>query len=157
MTEDNKTPWKDGFWYSESNTQLISKVEGNKASYHKHTIFDFPDCKPAIIGTWTFGEFEDAKPEVAEASGQQKCNLEMDFQMMKIYGVLCESGTKVYYWGFSNKMEESHLMNEDDINKIKENRDPLDALPNPYCTSQPDKLGKAFWFSGIIHYYISSK
>ena len=152
MTEENKseTPWKDGFWYSDSNTQLITKIEGNKAIYHKLTVFDFPDCKPTLKGTWTYGEYEDAKPEVAEASGHQKCNLEIDMQMMKMYGVLDDSGTKVYLWGFLNKMEEIKLLDEAEINKLKEDRDPIDALPNPFITPQPDKPGKAFWFSGTI-------
>ena len=40
-------------------------------------------------------------------------------------------------------------LNEEELEKLKEERDPYDAPSNPYCTPNPGKPGKLLWISGL--------
>ena len=40
-------------------------------------------------------------------------------------------------------------LNEEEFEKLKDERDPYDAPSNPYCTPNPGKPGKLLWISGL--------
>ena len=48
-----------------------------------------------------------------------------------------------------NKLEIVKCLNEEELEKLKEERDPYDAPSNPYCTPNPGKPGKLLWISGL--------
>ena len=71
---------------------------------------------------------------------------------MTSYGVLNEEGTEIRIWGFTNDMEVLKCLTDEEIEKIKEDRDPADAPECAYFKPQPNNPGKLFWISGIISY-----
>ena len=148
MAEENKTPWKNGIWYSETSKQTYMIVNGNEAKWMKMTLLDYPDSDPLMIGTWTYGEFEDAKPEIAEASGKEKYNLEMDLKFTKPYAILDANGTRMYASGGKNKVSIFKCLTDEEFERVKEERDPFSAPPNPYVVPKPGQVGKIIWISG---------
>ena len=44
-----------------------------------------------------------------------------------MHGVVNEEGTEIATWGFSNSLETMKWLSDDEIQRIKEDRDPLDA------------------------------
>ena len=66
------------------------------------------------------------------------------------HGILSEDGTKIHLWGLKNEMEILNWLNKDDLVKVKEDRDPVDAPPCAYFTPTTDKPpGKIIWLSGL--------
>ena len=72
----------------------------------------------------------------------------MDFGIFKSYGVLNETGTSIHFWGFSDKMEIIRWVDDEELQKIKDSRDPFDTPACPYVKPQPENLGKLIWLSG---------
>ena len=68
---------------------------------------------------------------------------------LKNHGILSEDGTKIHLWGIKNEMEILNWLNKEDLEKVKEDRDPVDAPPCAYFTPTPDKPGKIIWLSGL--------
>ena len=65
---------------------------------------------------------------------------------------MSEDGTKIHLWGIKNEMEILNWLNKEDLEKVKEDRDPVDAPSCAYFTPIPDKPGKIIWLSG--KYYL---
>ena len=51
-------------------------------------------------------------------------------------------------WAFHNSLDEYNLQSKEDLEKIKEEREPLDSPTCPHVKVQPEKQGKLFWLSG---------
>ena len=80
--------------------------------------------------------------------------LECDGGFMKNYGVINEEGTEIHIWGFTNDMEKMIWLSDEEIEKIKEDRESADAPECAYFKSQPENLGKLFWLSGnMMHIF----
>ena len=79
----------------------------------------------------------------------------MDFGIFKSYGVLNETGTTIHFWGFSDKMEIIRWVDDEELQKIKDSRDPFDTPACPYVKPQPENLGKLIWLSGISVCYVN--
>ena len=148
MAEENKTPWQNGIWYSDTSRVAYVIVNGNEAKFMKMSCLDFPDSTPMMVGTWFYGEFGDAKPEVAKVSGKDKYNLEIDLTFMKIHAVLDANGAEIYHIGGDNKLQISRCLSDEEFEGVKDNRDAFDAPPNPYVTPRPGQVGKVIWISG---------
>ena len=69
---------------------------------------------------------------------------------MNAPGVLDENGTKVTIWGFSNCMEIYSWVSPEDLENMKESRDPIDEPASPHIKPQPEYQGKLFWLSGRL-------
>jgi len=147
-TEDNSCPWKSGTWYNEKVTFQLSLVDGKNMKNVSLMWLDFPDCKAVKTGTWKKGDFGPARNEIAEKTGIQNYNIQMDSIFGKIPGVLHENGTQIDYWGFSNGYEVIKWMTPEELEKIKENREPAEAPSISYYSPQPDNPGKLIWLSG---------
>ena len=67
--------------------------------------------------------------------------------MMKSQGVVSEDGSKIYSWGIWNKIETLSWQSHEDLEKLANERDPVEA---PYChyKIQPENQGKLVWISG---------
>ena len=144
-----KTPWKDGVWYSDTVRNFYIIVKGNEAKWMKTTSLDFPEAKPHIIASWNYGEFGQAKPEVIKASGKEKYNLEIKTEIITSYAVIEDSGLEMYMIEFvSDKCNTWKCLTEQELQAIKDNREPFDSPSNPYVTPKPGQLGKLLWLSG---------
>ena len=64
------------------------------------------------------------------------------------YGVIDDSGTKMYMIGFSNKLDILKCLTDEEFQKVKDDREPFNAPSNPYVNPKPGQLGKLLWMSG---------
>ena len=72
MSTTSKQPYKNGYYFNNSITGIILKVEGNIVDvYATGMKLDYPDEEKTICppGSWTFGDFGPAKGEVSKAAG----------------------------------------------------------------------------------------
>ena len=67
---------------------------------------------------------------------------------MKSQGVLSEDGTKIYQWGMMNCLETLTWQSTEDMEKLAEDRDPLET-PSSHYKVQPENQGKLIWLSGM--------
>ena len=88
---------------------------------------DHPDIPAAFVSDVEFGDFGPARKEVQDASGCDNYNVELQIGEMKINGVANESGDRVVMWGFSNSVELNYWLDEDQLQKKKDDRDPVEA------------------------------
>ena len=73
MTNNEKTPWKDGYYFNKNHTPMILKLIGNNCEIRQIVSFDFPDRNsthgfPIYKGVWTFGDFGPATKDVYDLS-----------------------------------------------------------------------------------------
>ena len=95
--------------------------------------------------------FPDARSQKTTTLGIKNYNMELKVEefAMILHGVMNEDGTKMHYWGFANELCILNWLNDEDLEKLKEDRDPADAPPCPYFTPQPGRQGKIIWLSGL--------
>ena len=144
------TPWRNGIYVSDKGRHMLQKVDGQHVDMFSIAYLDFPDMSPLAGGTWTFGDFGPAHEEVQEASGGiENLNVEISLWegMFKMSGVLCEDGKKIYTFGMWNCLETLTWKSDEDIMKLSEDRDPIEA-PSSHYKIQPENQGKLVWLSG---------
>ena len=78
------------------------------------------------ICTIKHGDFGPARKEVAEATGAERANFQIDMFGNKVTGVVDESGTKMTMWGMTNTLESMKWLSPEEVAKAKENRDDFD-------------------------------
>ena len=88
-----------------------------------NTIKDYPDIEGSMSCSIKHGDFGPVRKELAEATGTERANFEMDVFGQKIAGVVDESGTKMTMWSFANMLDTMKWLSPEDIKKAKENRD----------------------------------
>ena len=146
-----KHQWVNGIWYNYDNKMTFWEIEGDKISMKSHYHFDHPDMK-YTTGKISYGDFDEAKDEIYRATGYKNYNvlIEIDFEgfEFKLNAVITKTKTKLYTWGFTNKMEIINWVKKEELEKIKNIREPYEAPKNPYYQPTPDKPGYLLWFSG---------
>ena len=147
-----KSPLVDGWYFSNVSTQMLMKISGNDVMYYPNITLDYPDLESTGNGTLTFGDFGPAHEEVKIASGGVETNnflLEAFGGIMKFNGVHSQDGKKLYMYGMWNEVETLSWQSEDDLNKLRENRDDCQAPSLPsYIKVQPENPGKLVWLTG---------
>ena len=78
------------------------------------------------ICTIKHGDFGPARKEVAEATGAERANFQIEMFGTKMVGVVDESGTKMTMWGMTNTLESMKWLSPEEVEKAKENRDDFD-------------------------------
>ena len=140
--------WKDGYWYNYNERGYLLIIKGDKSEYKGLVCLDYPESKVVARQTWRSGEFEPAHPDIVEATGVKNYNIEIDNEFFKQYGVLNKEGTEIKVIGVTKKVESLKWMSDEELEKIKEDREPADAPSISYFEPKPDQQGKLFWFSG---------
>ena len=147
-----KHQWNNGIWYNNDSKMTYWEIDGGKIAMKIHIHFDYPDMKHTI-GTISYGDFGEAKDEIYRATGYKNYNvlIEMNFEgfEFKLHGVITKSKTKMYTWGFKNKMDIVNWIKKEEFEKIKNNRDAYETPKNPHYLPTPDKPGNLLWFSGM--------
>lgn len=100
-------------------------------------------------GTWKYGEFGEAHPEVAKITGKNvnDVHINMFNGMMDLKGVLSDTGKKITFWGAAKEAEEFNWFTEEEVAAIKDSGDPHDAPPSHY-EIRPEYQGKFIFLSG---------
>ena len=110
--------------------------------------FDFPDLKPMSTQAWKYGDFGPAKSEVVEMSGIQNYNVEIPSFFGMMPAVLNKEGNKLYFYGFTKKVDIMEWITEEDMKKLLEDREPADAPSCSYFEPNPDVPRRIIWLSG---------
>ena len=117
---------------------------------------DHPDIPAAFVSDVEFGDFGPARKEVQDASGCDNYNVELQIGEMKINGVANEPGDRVVMWGFSNSVEVNYWLDEDQLQKKKDDRDPVEApryllvvIWKFKCSTFPFQISLA-WFQSVM-------
>ena len=101
-TENKQLPWKSGMWFNKEQGGFLIIIDGEKIYYKNVMVLDYPGAPSMFSGTISYGEdFGPVPPEEIEnVGGVNKYNVMMDFKVMKVPGVLHESGTRIYAKSF---------------------------------------------------------
>ena len=67
--------------------------------------------------------------------------------MIVTKGILLNDGKTIFSWGMANDVECIKWMSDEDLKKLADDRDPMDAPSCPYKI-QPENQGKLVWLSG---------
>ena len=128
MTDStSKTPWKNGYWASAEAPGFIYVVDGEIMHMKNMIALDYPDVQPSFSLTLKHGDFGPTRKEVAEASGADRNNIEMEMLGIKFFGVLNESGTNITLWSMYNKLDTMKWLSLEEVKRARENRDDFDA------------------------------
>ena len=111
-------------------SSLIMETSGNNFLSFNLVALDYARTSKARynhVMRCQFGNFGLARKEVAEATQADQYNFQMVDSFIKLKGVLNQDGTKITLWGTTNKLEEWFWLDEEMIERMKNNREPYEA------------------------------
>ena len=138
----NCTPWKNGCYQAKGFTAWLLFVDGEDCTMEgvggKPTN-DYPHSK----GTWKYGDFGEAHPDVVKETGKEYYNVEMCFWggLMKQHAVVSDDGTKLTFYGMAKEIDCYEWKSDEEINAFKETGDDVNAPSSDYKI-QPENQGK---------------
>ena len=146
MTATECVPWEDGYYRWESTKRLAFLVSGETVKTEK---FQGKIDEKHEFGTWKYGEFEETRPEIEEATGKKNYNVEITMfdSMWKTKGVVSDDGRKITVWNLSNEIDFFERINEKEYLDLKNYGEPENA-PTHHYKVQPDFQGRLIWISG---------
>ena len=107
--------------------------------------------KPSLQtkGKISYGNFGDAHPEVASATGNNHYNVEMKLLggFWEVYGVLSDDSKKITFYGSANSVDSYEWMSENEVARYLDSGDPVEAPPCHYKI-QPKNQGTLLWITG---------
>ena len=147
IPERNSKPWADGNYKLDTMNNMIFVINGENvvtASIHGG-VMDEAMSK----GTFKFGEFEEAHPDVAKFTGKKNYNVDMSMWngMWLTKGIVSDDGKKITFWSMTNELSSFEWLSEEDYAALKDCGDPADAPTNHYKI-QPENVGRLLWISG---------
>ena len=145
------TPWRNGYYHSRGHPCMLLFVEGENMIIHPASgkpsnVYDNPKCK----GTWTYGDFGEASPDVAKESGKSRYNVKMNTSSYLFPSnlVLSDDGKTLTFYGITRSVDIYEWMNDAEFAKFIASGDPADNMPHQY-KEQPENQGKLVWLSGV--------
>jgi len=146
---DQKTssPWVDGTYICQTQKSMFVIVEGENVTLESSMMKKGDENSK---GTWTFGDFGETNPAVAEKTGKKTNNVHIHMWkgMMDMKGVLSEDKKTVTFWsGIGNELDAFTWKSQEEIAAFKDSGDPHDAPPSHYKI-QPENQGKFIFISG---------
>ena len=129
MAENTPVPWKEGFFTMGPIKAIILQTSGSNQLKMKNLVaLDYPDLEAGSTPLeCNYGDFGEAKKEIADATGVKNNNIRVHNSMMDFKGVLNEEGNKMTMWGLGNAMEEWVWLDGDAIEEHKKDRDDFEA------------------------------
>jgi len=143
---NGETPWADGHYLCKEQATYTLLVEGENITMEGSSV---KEGDPMAKGTWKFGNFGEADPAVAEATGKKFNNWHMDAWggMFTMKGVVSDDGKKVTFISMLKEVDEYQWVTEEEYTEFWDSGDPAEAPPSHYKT-QPENLGKFLFISG---------
>ena len=143
------TPWKNGYYRMAAYPSMLWLVEGENLIMHSASGKPTNPDNPTYKGTWKYGDFGEAHPDVKTQTGKSHYDIEM-FLWGGIWtpkAVLNEDGTTLTHYGLAHSVDAFTWMSKDDVERFMETGDPHDAMPHQY-KEQPNNQGRLLWLSG---------
>ena len=145
-SKNSSKPWKNGhylgrpgflrmFCFIEDNDFLMYPASGKPSRQTK--------------GIISYGNFGEAHPEVASATGRNIYNVEMKLLngFWEVHGILSDDSKKITFYGSASSVDCYEWMSEDEVTRYIESGDPDDAPPCHYQI-QPKNQGSLLWITG---------
>jgi len=148
---DTSTPWKNGYWRALSCPSILHEVVGKNVCVYpasgKPSNLDLSSAKI----TWKFGDFGEAHPDVAKKLNIYKVRNTVQISQFdgefKQYAVLSHDRKTLTYYGAANSIDTLEWSSDEEVKKLLESGDPMEAPPNPYKI-QPENHGNLLFISG---------
>jgi len=129
---------------------MLNEVVGENVCVYpasgKPSNLDLPSAKT----TWKFGDFGEAHPDVAKKLNIYKVKNTVQISQFdgefKQNAVLSNDRKTLTYYGAANSIDILEW-SSDEVKKLLESGDPMEAPPNPYKI-QPENHGKLLFISG---------
>lgn len=144
----NSTPWKNGYYRSLDLNAWLFHIEEEDCVMEgvsgKPTNED-----PILKGTFKYGDFGDAHPDVVKETGKKKYNVEMNLWggLWKSHAVVNDDGTTFTFYGAAKKVDSLSWQSEEELSAFKGTGDPVDE-PSSHYKLQPENQGKLVFISG---------
>ena len=119
----NQPHCKEGYWTFGESKSMLNMIEGDKMSCKNIVCLDYPEIQGSFTLNVKYGDFGEAKKEVAEASGVSRYNVNFKGAWFGLSGCLNDDGTKIWLWGFSNKLETWEWITPTQLQALKDDRD----------------------------------
>ena len=139
--------WEDGYYRMVGMSSMVFLVTGENVKMENLSGGAVDDSY--ALGTWKFGDFDEAHPEVAKHTGQKNNNVDISLWggMLLSKGVLSDDGKAITIWSLANKLSGFEKMSGEDYATYLNSADPADA-PSSHYKIQPEFQGKLLWVSG---------
>lgn len=146
MASDKSVPWKDGSYKLSTMNSNIFVVNGEDV---RMETLQGPVDNEFSLGTWKFGDFEEAHPEIVKETGKKTSNVELSMWggVWATKGVVSDDGTYITVMSMTNEVGKFEWMSEEECTAFKNSGDPHDAPPSHFKV-QPEKKGKLLFISG---------
>jgi len=143
---------KSGYWYNKGEKFALYNFQGDEFHNKNMVCLDCPGIKDFMSGKIKHGDFGPAHEDIIAATGVQNYNFclasEVAGAKQDYHGVLNTEGDQIHLWGLWGKMEVINWLNEEEKQKLAEDREPAEAPNCSYFQPQPENQGKLLWFSG---------
>lgn len=143
---------KSGYWYNKGEKFALYNFQGDEFHNKNMVCLDCPGIKDFMSGKIKYGDFGPAHEDIIAATGVQNYNFclasEVAGAKQDYHGVLNTEGDQIHLWGLWGKMEVINWLNEEEKQKLAEDREPAEAPNCSYFQPQPENQGKLLWFSG---------
>ena len=162
---------REGFWkFGDSKANIAHVMPSGKVLLQNVMNLDYPDLPAAMEWEPEYGQIDEAKPELQEASGKAMHNIKLNGGMATMKAILNDEGTKIWVWGWSNKMEVWDWLTPENLQAMKDDRDDYLSprfvktkvmimfiscyamftfrFSAPHITPRPGTPGKVYWLSG---------
>ena len=147
MANKQTVPWKDGHYKLNTMNMNIFVVKGEEV--RMETLQGKQMDNEFSLGTWKFGDFGEAHPDVAKATGKKNNNFELNMWggVWVTKGVVNEEESSLTVISMANELSKFEWMSEEECNAFRNSGDPHDAPPSHYKI-QPENKGKLLFISG---------
>ena len=133
--------------------RFVEVLKGERVEIRYLSTIDYPNARPFMVGQLSSGDFGPASDEIAKITGMTRYNIQYEFPTfrMKNNAVSSCQGKRIHRYALlDGKLETVDLLDDKQLEALKEKREPLDfpVLPS-YIIPKPGQSGRILWFSGV--------
>ena len=110
-----------GYWKM-GREQGVIIAEGNKMQVKNFVSFDYPDIDAKYGFELEFGDFGEARKELAEAGGKTNLNIYVKSDFFSFKGIVNDEGTEILMW--ESELVTWHHLPEEELKQLMEDRTP---------------------------------
>ena len=143
MASTKSCPWKNGYY-------IISGMNNVVFNVNEETVKIESILSEVGLGTWKFGDFGEAHPDIVKSTGKKNYNVDINLYsgMWLSKGVVSDDGETLTLWTMANEVNSFKKMSLEEYEAFKNSADPYDAPTNHYKIQPEFNNGKLLWVTG---------
>ena len=144
MEQNKICPWRNGYYKLSGLNNMVFNVDQENVKTESFVENKFG------LGTWKFGNFGPADPEIIKCTGMKNYNVDVNLYngMWKSKGVISDDGGTLTLWTMANEVNHFKKMTIQEYEEFKNSADPVDAPTSHYKIQPEFTNGKLLWISG---------